>query len=117
MRRRMTTHPLRHRRRYLLTAAAVVALLLIPAVSAMAHGFTSVVYVDATSPERDHVRTTLGLEYDLLVVSAADAQKDDALFKAGTAAFEDGDAAEQKAALEAHMPSILAYVTERFGVD
>ena len=75
------------------------------------------VYVDATSPQRDHVRTTLGLEYDLLVVSAADAQHDDSLFKAGTAAFEDGDATEQQAALEAHMPSVLAYVTKRFGVE
>ena len=60
--------------------------------SAFAHGFTSVVYVDATSPERGHVRTELGLEYDLLVVSAADFEHDDALFQAGTAAFEDGDA-------------------------
>ena len=116
MRRRMTTHPLRHRRRYLITAAATAALLLIPAVSALAHGFTSVVYVDATSPERDHVRTTLGLEYDLLVVSAADAQKDDPFFKAGTAAFEDGDPAEQAAALEAHADTVMAYVTKRFGV-
>jgi hypothetical protein len=116
MRRRMTTNPLRHRRRLLILAAAAVALLLIPAGSAFAHGFTSVVYVDATSPERDHVRTTLGLEYDLLVVSAADAQKDDAFFKAGTAAFEDGDPAEQAAALEAHADTVMAYVTQRFGV-
>ena len=57
---------------------AVTALLL-TGTSAFAHGFTSVVYVDATSPERDHVRATLGLEYDLLVVSAADAEKDDPL--------------------------------------
>ncbi|MDA0159150.1 HupE/UreJ family protein [Solirubrobacter ginsenosidimutans] len=110
------THPLRHRRRYLVLAAAAAALLLIPAVSAFAHGFTSVVYVDATSPERDHVRTTLGLEYDLLVVSAADAQKDDALFKAGTAAFDNQDPAEQAAALEAHADTVMAYVTKRFGV-
>ncbi|MGC4859729.1 hypothetical protein ACLQ23_10765 [Micromonospora sp. DT41] len=31
------------------------------------------------------------LEYDLLVVSAADAGDDDPLFRAGTAAFEAGD--------------------------
>ncbi len=98
-------------------ALAVAAAVLVTAASAFAHGFTSVVYVDATSPGRDHVRTTLGLEYDLLVVSAADAQHDDSLFQAGTAAFEAGDAARQQAALEAHMPSVLAYVTNRFAVD
>ena len=65
-----------------LAAAAAVAAPH-PAASAFAHGFTSVVYVDATSPERDHVRTTLGLEYDLLVVSAADFEHDDALFQDG----------------------------------
>ena len=58
----------------------------------------------STSPRRrrGHVRTELGLEYDLLVVSAADAENDDPLFQEGTAAFEDGDAAEQAAALDAH---------------
>ena len=85
-------------------------------VSAYGHGFTSVVYVDATSPERGHVRTSLGLEYDLLVVSAADAQADDDLFRDGTAAFENGDAAQQAAALDAHAPTVVAYVTKRFAV-
>ena len=95
----------------------VAAALLLPAASASAHGFSSVVYADITSPERGHVRTELGLEYDLLVVSAADAQKDDPLFKAGTAAFEDQDSAEQKAAVEAHAASVDAYVTKRFAVS
>ena len=63
---------------------------------AFAHGFSSVVYVDATSPERGHVRTALGLEYDLLVVSAADDENDDPLFREGTAAFEDGDSASRR---------------------
>ena len=58
----------------------------------------------------------LGLEYDLLVVSAADAEHDDRLFRAGTAAFEDGDPAEQAAALDAHADTVLEYVTKRFGV-
>ena len=38
------------------------------------------------------------------------------LFRQGTAAFEDGDPAMQAAALDDHADSILAYVTERFGV-
>ncbi|MDA0170943.1 HupE/UreJ family protein [Solirubrobacter taibaiensis] len=84
--------------------------------SAFAHGFTSVVYVDATSPERGHVRTEVGLEYDLLVVSAADFEHDDDLFNAGTAAFEGGDANAQAAALDAHAATVLAYVTHRFAV-
>jgi HupE / UreJ protein len=91
-------------------------LLLLTAASAFAHGFSSVVYVDATSPERGHVRTALGLEYDLLVVSAADSEHDDPLFRAGTAAFNDRDSAEQAAALDAHAGSVVAYVTRRFGV-
>jgi len=89
--------------------------LLLPAASAHAHGFTSVVYADATSTEHGHVRATLGLEYDLLVVSVADAQSDDPLFKTGTAAWEDRDEAEMKAAVDAHAGSIFAYVSKRFG--
>jgi hypothetical protein len=75
-----------------------------------------VVYVDATSSERDHVRAELGLEYDLLVVSAADFEHSDALFDAGTAAFESGDAKAQAAALQAHAATVVQYVTRRFGV-
>ncbi len=59
----------------------------------------------------------LGLEYDLLVVSAADAENDDPLFQAGNAAFENGDSAEQAAALEAHADSVVSYVTKRFTVS
>src|SRR5690348_13393268 len=90
-----------HRHRVLAAVLALVALLL-PAATSFAHGFSSVVYVDATSPRKGHVRTVLGLEYDLLVVSAADAQHDDPLFRAGTAAFDDQDAKEQAAAIESH---------------
>ncbi|NIY63959.1 HupE/UreJ family protein [Streptomyces malaysiensis] len=96
-------------------ATAVVAVLL-SAAPAPAHGFTSTVYADLTSREAGHVRTELGLEYDLLVVSAADHEKDDALFRAGDAAFEDGDTARQAAALDAHADSVVAYVADRFRV-
>ncbi len=94
-------------------AAVVVALSMTPA---SAHGFTSVVYIDATSPEKGHLRTQLGLEYDLLVVSAADATQDDALFRDGTAAFESQDPAQQVSALTTHRDSVVRYVTQRFTV-
>ncbi|WP_211590539.1 HupE/UreJ family protein [Microbispora sp. H11081] len=86
------------------------------ALPALAHGFTSTVYVDLASPASGHVRAGIQLEYDLLVVSAADAAKDDPLFRAGTAAFDAGDTAQQAAALEAHAGSVVTYVTQRFGV-
>ncbi|WP_421732726.1 HupE/UreJ family protein [Cellulomonas sp.] len=83
---------------------------------ASAHGFSSTVYVDVTTGQPGHVRTEVALEYDLLVVSAADAMGDDPLFQDGTAAFEDGDPAGQAAALESHAASVLAYVTEHLTV-
>ena len=108
-------YPAIRRRARVLIAAVAVAVPLC-ATPALAHGFSSTVYVDLASPETGHVRAELQLEYDLLVVSAADSEKDDPLFKAGTAAFEAGDAAEQAAALDAHADSVVAYVTGRFGV-
>jgi len=97
-------------------AAAAAAAVLLTAVPALAHGFSSVVYVNVTSPARDQVRVELGLEYDLLVVSAADYENDDPLFREGTAAFDDGDRAQQAAALDHHGDSVVAYVAQRFGV-
>ncbi|MFC6161948.1 HupE/UreJ family protein [Kribbella jiaozuonensis] len=85
-------------------------------VPAQAHGFSSTVYVDLSAPATGHVRAQLGLEYDLLVVSAADYEKDDPLFKAGTAAFDAGDATKQAQALAAHDASVLKYVTQRFDI-
>jgi hypothetical protein len=104
------------RRRAAAVVVAAVAAVLTTALPALAHGFTSTVYVDATAPEAGHVRTEIGLEYDLLVVSAADYGKDDPLFQAGNAAFEAGDTAKQIAALDAHADSVVAYVTKHFGV-
>ena len=94
---------------------AVLAVVL-GAAPAFAHGFSSVVYADLTSPSAGQVRAEVGLEYDLLVVSAADAERDDPLFREGNAAFEDGTAAEQAAALAHHADSVVRYVTERFAV-
>ncbi|MFF4761795.1 HupE/UreJ family protein [Streptomyces sp. NPDC001292] len=103
-------------RRACAAVAVIVAAVLLGAVPALGHGFSSTVYAGLTSPEAGHVRTELRLEYDLLVVSAADYEKDDPLFRAGTAAFDDGDAKEQAAALDGHAESVIAYVTRRFGV-
>jgi hypothetical protein len=96
--------------------ACLVAGTLATATPAAAHGFSSTVYVDVTSAGRGHVRTELALEYDLLVVSAADTQGDDALFQDGTAAFDDGDPVAQAAALDDHADTVLAYVADRFTV-
>jgi hypothetical protein len=97
--------------------ALLVVALWLSVVPAQAHGFSSTVYVDLSAPATGQVRAQLGLEYDLLVVSTADYEKDDALFKAGTAAFDDGDAAKQAAALAAHDAAVLKYVTQRFTID
>ncbi|MEU6013567.1 HupE/UreJ family protein [Streptomyces sp. NPDC047515] len=82
---------------------------------ASAHGFASTVYVHVTG-DGGRIRTTVALEYDLFVVSAADLEKDDPLFRAGNAAFEAGDTKEQAAALNAHAKPAVRYVTERFSV-
>jgi hypothetical protein len=94
----------------LLLLAAFAASPLLSTTSAAAHGFSSVVYLDMTSPEKGVVRTTLGLEYDLLVVSAADTQHDDALFRAGTPAFDARDAQAEAKALDDHARTVLAYI-------
>ncbi|MGW3246775.1 HupE/UreJ family protein [Streptomyces sp. NPDC001070] len=83
---------------------------------ALAHGFTSTVYVRVTPADGGHIRTALRLEYDLYVVSAADYEDDDPLFREGTAAFDAGDAAAQAAALNAHAKAAVAYASERFTV-
>ncbi|GAA1593304.1 hypothetical protein [Actinoplanes couchii] len=83
---------------------------------AEAHGFSSTVYADVAEEPDGRVRTTLELEYDLFVVSAADYRKDDGLFREGTAAFEAADTVAQAAALDGHATAAVGYVTERFTV-
>ena len=112
------SHAVRRRVRVIAVPVVLAAVaLLLGAVPTSAHGFTSVVYADLTSPAKGQVRAELDLEYDLLVVSAADDQQNDRLFQDGTAAFDAGDAEKQAAALDAHADSVVAYVTERFGVE
>ncbi|MFF1416109.1 HupE/UreJ family protein [Streptomyces sp. NPDC058280] len=106
----------RHLRRALVGVTAAVIALLSVGPSAQAHGFTSTVYADVASGEVGHIRTKLKLEYDLFVVSAADSEGDDPLFRTGNAAFEDGDTGAQAAALNAHAESAVSYVTKRFSV-
>lgn len=96
---------------------AAAAFALSSAVPAQAHGFSSTVYAEVTSSGAGQVRTALELEYDLLVVSAADNRHDDGLFQAGTAAFEARDGAGQAAALDAHRAAAVGYVTDRFAVS
>lgn len=109
--------PVRRAVQAALAAVFIVIAVLLSAAPSLAHGFSSVVYADVTSPESGHVRAELGLEYDLLVVSAADMQRDDPLFRAGDAAFQDGDTVAQAAALDDHADTVFAYVTGRFGVS
>ena len=84
------------------------------AAPAEAHGFSSVVYVDVTAPNAGHVQAQLDLEYDLLVVSAADYVHDRVFFDDGMAVFETGNEAS---ALTAHQSTVVAYATERFTVS
>lgn len=100
----------------LLAVLAVLAVVLRPVVPASAHGFTSTAYVDLTSGGRGVVLADLTLEYDLLVVSTADAENDDRLFKEGTAAWNGGDLAGQAAALTRHADAVIRYVSDRFTV-
>ncbi|GAA4171704.1 HupE/UreJ family protein [Gryllotalpicola koreensis] len=100
----------------LLAAAAVAVLGFLTSAPAAAHGFTSVVYATVTGDRSGHVRAVVDLEYDLLVVSAADAQGDGALFEAGQPAFDDGDEKAEAAALDAHADTVLGYVAEHFTV-
>ncbi|UFS60907.1 HupE/UreJ family protein [Subtercola endophyticus] len=101
----------------ILIAFVTGGLLVGSASAASAHGFSSVAYVDVTAPQSGQVRTTLQLEYDLLVVSAADAAHDDTLFQQGTEAFENGDSVAQAAALNAHLATVTAYAEPRLTVS
>lgn len=103
-----------------ITALAVAALAILGggAAPATAHGISSVVYADVSDGGKaGHLQAVLQLEYDLLVVSAADAERVDPLFQDAIPAWEYGDSEEQAAALDAYADTVLAYVSERFGVS
>jgi len=119
-RRQTPARPTRPRGRSASLALALTALaaaaagVLLPATAAGAHGFSSVVYADATTAPDGGVRTTLDLEYDLLVASAAEKQKDQGLFDQGMDLFQTG---EEATAMNDHADTVVAYVTDRFTVS
>lgn len=104
-------------RRLIVTVAiafAATASAMLSSLPAAAHGFSTVVYVDATAPSDGTVRTEVGLEYDLLVVSVADRENAPQFFEDGMDVFQTGDEAS---ALNAHADAIVQYVTARFEVS
>jgi hypothetical protein len=100
-----------------LLVLAVLALLVLVGGPAQAHGLTSAVYADITSPERGVVRVDLGLEYDLFEVSVADYEDDDALFQAGQPAWESGDFPGMTKAMDDNRAATLAYIADHFLVS
>jgi hypothetical protein len=86
------------------------------AASAGAHGFTTVVYVDAVAPAPGTVRVDLGLEYDLLLVSVADTQKDDPFYREGQPAWDDADYRGMTTALLDHRSSVARYIAQRLTI-
>ncbi|MFI8299185.1 HupE/UreJ family protein [Streptomyces nigra] len=104
-------------RRILIALCAAVVAVVGTAGPGHAHGFASTVHADVSAHDPGRPHTTVELEYDLLVVSAADAAHDDALFRQGTAAFETGDARDRAAVLDAHADAVTGYVTDRFSLS
>jgi hypothetical protein len=83
---------------------------------ASAHGFSSVVYAHVTSPREHVVRAELGLEYDLMLVSVATSEHDDAFYQQGQAAWDDGDFAGMRRIAQDHREALADYVFERMSV-
>lgn len=102
----------------LLVASALLVSGLLPTGSAFAHGFSATVYVDIRGgAQADHVRTTLDVEYDLFIVSVADQQHDDPLYRTGMPAWDNGDLPGQEKALNDHADSAITYLTDRFAIS
>jgi hypothetical protein len=89
---------------------------LTPVGPAQAHGFTTAIYVTASSPVADHVQLDVGLEYDLMLVSVADAQDADPFYRQGQPAWEDADFPAMTAALSAHSDALRGYLQSRLTV-
>jgi hypothetical protein len=99
----------------LISTGVCVLLGLVSAGPALAHGFSSTVYVDVKAgAQPGHVRTELDVEYDLFIVSVADLENDDPLYKAGMPAWDDGDLPAQQRALNDHKTTAVKYLTDRF---
>ena len=100
-----------------LLAFAVLGLIALTAAPAAAHGLTSAVYADISSPERGVVRVDLGLEYDLFEVSVADYEHDDALYQAGQPAWDSGDFPGMERAMDDHRASTSAYIADHLAIS
>ncbi|PJI86727.1 HupE/UreJ family protein [Luteimicrobium subarcticum] len=98
----------------LAVVAACLALPVLGAGTSSAHGFSSSVYASVVAGPEGAVRTTLDLEYDVLVVSAGTAEDDPDLVADGSADFGTGHEVD---ALHGHPDAVLAYVTDRFRVS
>lgn len=101
----------------ILALLTIVLAVLSTSAPAEAHGFSSVVYADATSASPGHVRVDLGMEYDLLLVSVADAEHDNDFFAEGNPVWESGDLDAQAVVVDRHRDAVLRYVEERFSVS
>lgn len=102
--------------RLVVAALALAAGLITPALaatSATAHGFTSVVYVNASAQGDDTIRTVVELEYDLLVSSVSQYADAPAFYQDGMDVWQTG---EEAPALNEYADPIVDYVTERFAV-
>ena len=102
--------------RLILAVRALAAGLAVPALlatSAAAHGFSSVVYVEASGRGADTIRTVVALEYDLLVSSVAQYEGPAEFYQDGMDVWQTRDEAS---ALNAYDEAIVAYVTKRFAV-
>jgi hypothetical protein len=98
-----------------LIALAVVGFGVVASASAAsAHGFSSTAYVDLAATDDGTVVAELDLEYDLLVVSAAENEDDDDFFQEGMDLFETG---EEATALRDHSDTVLAYIDHHFGIS
>lgn len=95
-----------------LALAAGLAAPSLAATPAGAHGFSSVVYVQAAA-EGDTVRTVVALEYDLLVGSVSQYAGAPGFYQDGMDVWKTG---EEASALNAYADPIVDYVTERFAV-
>ncbi|QAY69647.1 HupE/UreJ family protein [Xylanimonas protaetiae] len=97
-----------------LAVVGVLALAaLAPAATADAHGFSSTVYADVTSPADGVVRTELSLEYDLLVVSVAEHAHEPAFYDDGIDLVGTG---KELGAVEKHADAVARYAGEQFVV-
>ncbi len=100
----------------LLLLALLAASVFVGASAASAHGFSSVVYAHVSSTEPERVQAKLALEYDLMLVSVGTSEKDDAFYRVGQKAWDDGDYPGMVEAAEQNHDALADYVSKRFSV-